>query len=93
MGCSGFMLIKMPIKGFRFCSSSFLPKLSLSKKERGFAFAKPLTWCGKRDLNPYVKDTRPSNVPVCRFQHCRISNARFIITTILYKVKGFSDFL
>ena len=21
------------------------------KKERGFAFAKPLTWCGKRDLN------------------------------------------
>ena len=63
------------------------------KKERGFAFAKPLTWCGKRDLNPYVKYTRPSNVPVCRFQHCRISNARFIITTILYKVKGFSDVL
>ena len=29
-------------------------------------------WCGKRDLNPYVKDTRPSNVPVCQFQHCRI---------------------
>ncbi len=28
-------------------------------------------WCGKRDLNPYVKDTRPSNVPVCQFQHCR----------------------
>ena len=64
-----------------------------TQKERGFAFAKPLTWCGKRDLNPYVKDTRPSNVPVCRFQHCRISNARFIITTILRKVKGFSDFL
>ena len=31
-----------------------------------------LDWCGKRDLNPYVKDTRPSNVPVCQFQHCRI---------------------
>jgi len=30
-------------------------------------------WCGKRDLNPYVKDTRPSNVPVCLFQHCRTS--------------------
>ena len=26
-------------------------------------------WCGKRDLNPYVKATRPSNVPVCQFQH------------------------
>ena len=29
-------------------------------------------WCGKWDLNPYVKDTRPSHVPVCQFQHCRI---------------------
>ena len=36
-------------------------------------FASSLTWCGKRDLNPYVKDTRPSNVPVCQFQHCRIT--------------------
>ena len=29
-------------------------------------------WCEKRDLNPYVKDTRTSNVPVCQFQHSRI---------------------
>ena len=28
-------------------------------------------WCGKRDLNPYIKDTRPSNVRVCRFRHSR----------------------
>ena len=28
-------------------------------------------WCEWRDLNPYVMDTRPSNVPVCRFQHTR----------------------
>ena len=28
--------------------------------------------CERRDLNPYVEDTRPSNVPVCQFQHARI---------------------
>ena len=30
-------------------------------------------WCARRDLNPYVINTRPSNVPVCQFQHARIS--------------------
>ncbi len=29
-------------------------------------------WCARRDLNPYVFDTRTSNVPVCQFQHSRI---------------------
>ena len=29
-------------------------------------------WCEQWDLNPYVVDTRPSNVPVCQFQHARI---------------------
>ena len=29
-------------------------------------------WCGRRDLNPYVGNTRPSNVRVCRFRHSRI---------------------
>ncbi len=28
-------------------------------------------WCERRDLNPYVKNTRPSNVRVCRFRHSR----------------------
>ena len=28
-------------------------------------------WCGRRDLNPYVGNTRPSNVRVCRFRHSR----------------------
>ena len=32
-----------------------------------------LFWCEERDLNPHVKDTRTSNVPVCLFQHPRIS--------------------
>ena len=31
-------------------------------------------WCARRDLNPYVEDTRTSNVPVCQFQHSRITN-------------------
>ena len=30
-----------------------------------------LFWCGRRDLNPYVGNTRPSNVRVCRFRHSR----------------------
>ena len=28
-------------------------------------------WCAKRDLNPYGKTTRPSNVRVCQFRHSR----------------------
>ena len=31
-------------------------------------------WCEQRDLNPYVINTRPSNVPVCQFQHARLCN-------------------
>ena len=38
-----------------------------------------LYWCGKWDLNPYVKDTRPSNVPVCLFQHYRISQMQELL--------------
>ena len=41
-------------------------------------------WCGKWDLNPYVIDTRPSNVPVCRFQHCRKKLAVSNISNIDY---------
>ena len=52
----------------------------------------PFIWCGKWDLNPYVKDTRPSNVPVCLFQHYRVfSNARVIISALLQKVKNFFE--
>ena len=29
------------------------------------------SWCEKRDLNPYVIDTRPSNVRVYQFRHSR----------------------
>ena len=29
-------------------------------------------WCEQWDLNPHAISTRPSNVPVCRFQHARI---------------------
>ena len=36
-----------------------------------------LTWCARRDLNPYVVDTRTSNVPVCQFQHSRITNVGY----------------
>ena len=30
------------------------------------------SWCEKRDLNPYGKTTRPSNVRVYQFRHSRI---------------------
>ena len=44
-------------------------------------------WCAKRDLNPYVRDTRPSNVPVCQFQHSRSTSG--IITANSTFVNGF----
>ncbi len=34
-------------------------------------------WCERWDLNPHVKDTRTSNVPVCLFQHSRIFSDLF----------------
>ena len=45
-------------------------------------------WCGKRDLNPYIKDTRPSNVRVCRFRH-----SRECFTIILDKIEFVKGFL
>ena len=54
-----------------------------NKKPRKQRVCEVSYWCGKRDLNPYVKDTRPSNVPVCQFQHCRIfavfSNSAYLL--------------
>ena len=42
------------------------------EKKRGLPFGNPLFfWCGKRELNPYGKTTRPSNVRVCQFRHSR----------------------
>ena len=45
------------------------------------------TWCGWRDLNPYVMDTRPSNVPVYQFQHIRIWDCLTSILRIITFVK------
>ena len=36
-------------------------------------------WCGRWDLNPHVMDTRTSNVPVCLFQHFRITICNYTI--------------
>ena len=48
-----------------------------------------LKFCGARDgtLNPYVINTRPSNVPVCQFQHSRSASVIIAVGTPL--VKGF----
>ena len=44
-------------------------------KKRTFGRQKfSFCWCGRRDLNPYVGNTRPSNVRVCRFRHSRESH-------------------
>ena len=40
-------------------------------------------WCARRDLNSYVIDTRPSNVPVCQFQHTRIYQY-FLLTGVSF---------
>ena len=46
-------------------------------------------WCGKRELNPYGKTTRPSNVRVCQFRHSRRTLS--IIQQKLMFVKGFFE--
>lgn len=47
-------------------------------------------WCEQWDLNPHAISTRPSNVPVCRFQHARIFVSRsWKPTRLLYYL--FSD--
>jgi len=57
-------------------------------------FFNPLSWCGKWDLNPYVKDTRPSNVPVCLFQHYRISECKSYYIKTFRQCQGlFLNFL
>ena len=49
-----------------------------------------LIWCGRRDLNPYIEDTRPSNVRVCRFRHSR--NGFSIIQHSFSFVNSFFEF-
>ena len=41
-------------------------------------------WCEKRDLNPYGKTTRPSNVRVCQFRHSRICHRRYCTRNNIY---------
>ena len=43
-------------------------------------------WCGRRDLNPYVGNTRPSNVRVCRFRHSRVASSIIQHYSTLVKV-------
>ena len=49
-----------------------LPTSSAPNKKRSRQ-ASFFIWCGRWDLNPHVMDTRTSNVPVCLFQHFRIT--------------------
>ena len=42
-------------------------------------------WCGRWDLNPHVMDTRTSNVPVCLFQHFRITLYHYTICCAFVK--------
>ena len=61
-------------KGCRFASKTalFKSRHNLLQKIKKAPFWVPfLFWCEWRDLNSYVMDTRPSNVPVCLFQHTR----------------------
>ena len=50
----------------------------------------PFCWCGRRELNPYGKTTRPSNVRVCQFRHSRDSFS--IIHDQIRFVKSFFHF-
>ena len=47
---------------------------SPTSKQKGQRMLSFLFWCGRRDLNPYGKTTRPSNVRVCQFRHFRVNS-------------------
>ena len=48
-----------------------VPPPPINKKKHNRKGYASFCWCGRRDLNPYVGNTRPSNVRVCRFRHSR----------------------
>ena len=73
------------------CFRNFLPTSSpvSLKTKRANRMVCSFCWCGKRDLNPYIKDTRPSNVRVCRFRHSRVE--RYLLYTKEFqKSRGFA---
>ena len=53
----------------------YIPQHKVRKKNKSLNrtlwFNLDLYWCGRRELNPYGKTTRPSNVRVCQFRHSR----------------------
>ena len=55
--------------------------------------AHPLSWCEKRDLNPYGVTTRPSNVRVCQFRHSRMNLTNDIIAQRFPFVNGFFEII
>ena len=48
------------------------------------------SWCGRRELNPYGKTTRPSNVRVCQFRHSR--NGIYYYTQTILICQGLFSF-
>ena len=54
-------------------ASLFCCKTDLVKKKIVLNFFSTIFLCEQWDLNPHVINTRPSNVPVCQFQHARLS--------------------
>ena len=67
----------------RFCTSTYNLQVWYYRSERVLHPITPhktksrvplvlcFCWCGRRELNPYCKTTRPSNERVCQFRHSR----------------------
>ena len=54
--------------------SKISTEIYIEEKKTFFIIEKCLFFlCEQWDLNPHVINTRPSNVPVCQFQHARLS--------------------
>ena len=72
-----------------------VPLLLHKKKNSDTITVSLFFWCAKRDLNPYVRDTRPSNVPVCQFQHSRSTNIIIAVSGAFVKsfIKNYSDLM
>ena len=63
--------------------SRFKPRFKIraqKKSSRSYSFL----WCEKRDLNPYERITRPSNVRVYQFRHSRKFEKVFDLAKLLY---------
>ena len=90
-------LVRLPFRHSRMTIPTLISLQRLHICGRHIAAPLIFFWCEKRDLNPYVINTRPSNVRVCQFHHSRNQSRQYYYTHLFafvkYKIKNFYIFL